>query len=98
MFYNVLNIPLKFSLREKCPNMELFLVGIEENTDRKYLRIWTLLTQCLTLTIIGVLYEFPMVSGVYISLSLQEEEGDTIVCYSNLFLVSMNVSKQSFPY
>ena len=39
-------------LLEKCPNTELFLVRIflysvriQENTDHKYLRIWTLFTQ-----------------------------------------------------
>ena len=43
------------SLREKCPNTEIFLVGIflyfpviQENTDQKKLRIWTLSTQCVT--------------------------------------------------
>ena len=43
------------SLREKCPNTELFLVRIflysiriQENTDQKQLRIWTLFTQCIT--------------------------------------------------
>ena len=43
------NLPL----REKCPNTELFLVRIflfsdwiQENTDQKKLRIWTLFTQC----------------------------------------------------
>ena len=25
----------KYSLREKCPNLELFLVRIQENTDQK---------------------------------------------------------------
>ena len=40
-------------LREKCPNTELFqvrfflyLVRMQENTDQKWLRIWTLFTQC----------------------------------------------------
>ena len=33
------------SLREKCPNTELFLVVMQENTDQKQLRIWTLSTQ-----------------------------------------------------
>ena len=44
------------SLREKCPNAEFFLVPIlrskfpysvqmQENTDKKKVRIWTLLTQ-----------------------------------------------------
>ena len=51
---------LKFSLREKCPNTEVFLVCIfpyldwirgdtvqmRENTDQKNLRILTLFTQC----------------------------------------------------
>ena len=39
-------------LREKCPNAEIFLVRIfmysdwiEENTDQKQLRIWTIFTQ-----------------------------------------------------
>ena len=53
---NWLNIwkNLLVSLREKCPNTELFLVciflysvRIQENTDHKKLRIWTLFTQCL---------------------------------------------------
>ena len=42
------------SLREKCPNMEIFLfyiflysVQIQENIDQKKLRIWTLFTQWL---------------------------------------------------
>ena len=41
------------TLREKCPNTELFLVRISpysvrmrENTDQKQVRIWTLLTEC----------------------------------------------------
>ena len=33
------------TLREKCPNTELFLVRMRENTDQKLLRIWTLFTQ-----------------------------------------------------
>ena len=43
------------TLREKCPNTELFLariflclVQIQENTDQKKLRIWTLFTQCVS--------------------------------------------------
>ena len=42
---------IKWSLREKCPNTEFFLVSIflysvriQENTDQKKLRIWTLFT------------------------------------------------------
>ena len=42
------------TLREKCPNTEFFLVRIflysvriQENTDHKKLRIWTLFTQCI---------------------------------------------------
>ena len=35
------------SLREKCPNTEFFLVRIQENTEQKKLRIWTLFTQLL---------------------------------------------------
>ena len=39
-----------FPLREKCPNTEFFLVRksgrIQENTDQKKVRIWTLITQC----------------------------------------------------
>ena len=45
---------ITLSLREKCPNTELFLVHIflysvriQENTDQKLLRIWTLFTQCV---------------------------------------------------
>ena len=41
------------TLREKCPNMEIFLVHIlmcsewiQENTDQKKVRIWTLFMQC----------------------------------------------------
>ena len=33
------------TLREKCPNTEFFLVRIQENTDQKKLRIWTLFMQ-----------------------------------------------------
>ena len=36
---------LYMPLREKCPNTEFFLVRIQENTDQKKLRIWTLFTQ-----------------------------------------------------
>ena len=46
-------LSMTHSLREKCPNTELFLVRIflysdwiQENTDQKKLRIWILLTQC----------------------------------------------------
>ena len=45
---------LPFSLREKRPNTEFFLVRIflyfdriQENTDQKKLSIWALFTQCL---------------------------------------------------
>ena len=41
------------TLHEKCPNTELLLiriflysVQIQENTDQKLLRIWTLFMQC----------------------------------------------------
>ena len=34
------------TLREKCPNMEFFLIQMRENTDQKKLRIWTHFTQC----------------------------------------------------
>ena len=41
------------TLHKKCPNTELILVRIflcsdwmQENTDQKYLRIWTLFAQC----------------------------------------------------
>ena len=34
------------ALRKKCPNTEFFLIRIQENTDKKKLRIWTLFTQC----------------------------------------------------
>ena len=44
---------VSLTLREKCPNTEFFLVPIflysvriQENTDQKKLRIWTLFTQC----------------------------------------------------
>ena len=43
------------SLRENCPNTEFFLVHIflysvwiQENTDKKKLRIWAHSTQCVT--------------------------------------------------
>ena len=43
-----------FSQREKCPNIEFFLiliflysVRIQENTDQKKLRIWKRFAQCL---------------------------------------------------
>ena len=46
------------TLREKRPTTELFLVRIslysvriQENTDQKKLRTWTLFTQCLSLGI-----------------------------------------------
>ena len=35
------------SLREKCPNTEVFLVRIFPNSDQKKLRIWTLFMQCV---------------------------------------------------
>ena len=45
---------LKFSLYEKCPNTEFFLVRIfpysvrmRENKDQQKLRIWSLFTQCV---------------------------------------------------
>ena len=47
------------SLREKCPNTEFFPVRIflysfliQENTDQKKLRIWTLFTLCVTLQLL----------------------------------------------
>ena len=33
-----------FTLREKCPNAEFFLVRTQEDTDQKKLCIWTLST------------------------------------------------------
>ena len=46
-------LKLQATLREKCPNTEVFLVRIfpysdwiPENTDQKKLSIWTLFTQC----------------------------------------------------
>ena len=44
----IYNYPVYFelyALREKCPNTELFLVRIQENTDQKQLRSWTLFLQ-----------------------------------------------------
>ena len=38
--------PSAFSLREKCPNAEFFLVPIFPYLDQRKLRIWTLFTQC----------------------------------------------------
>ena len=50
------------TLREKCLNTEFFLVRkspfsvrIQENTDQKKLRIWTLFTQCNLLATMGQL-------------------------------------------
>ena len=44
---------MEITLREKCSNTDFFLVRIflysewiQENTDQKKLRIWTLFTQC----------------------------------------------------
>ena len=37
---------VQFTLREKCPNTEFFLIGIFLYSDQKKLRIWTLFTQC----------------------------------------------------
>ena len=50
VFQNIQNslcfeITNKGTLREKCPNTEVFLVRIQEITDQKKLRIWTLFTQ-----------------------------------------------------
>ena len=36
---------MKFSRHEECPNLELFLVRIQEKKDQKKLRIWALFTQ-----------------------------------------------------
>ena len=51
---NFFSISMELSLREKCPNRSYFLVPIflylfeiQENTDQKKLRIWTLFTQCI---------------------------------------------------
>ena len=38
----------KDSLREKCPNTEVFLVRILPHSDQKNLRIWTFFTQYYT--------------------------------------------------
>ena len=43
-FFSLLNI-WELALREKCPNTEFFLVRMQENTDQKKLRIWTLFMQ-----------------------------------------------------
>ena len=40
------NIFGNFALREKCPDMEFFLVGIQENADQKKIPSWKLFTQC----------------------------------------------------
>ena len=53
-----------FSLRERCPNTEVFLVrnflssdSIQENTHHKKTRIWTFFTHCLFQTFCsGVLF------------------------------------------
>ena len=56
LLFNTVKENQKDSLREKCPNTECFLVRIflysvriQENTDQKKFRIWTLFTQCFTL-------------------------------------------------
>ena len=58
---------LKLTLREKCPNMEFFLVRIsgysvriQENTEQKKLRKknWTLFTQCNVLFLKFLRYAF----------------------------------------
>ena len=48
-FLNQRGFKITISLREKCPNNELFLVRIlmRENTDQKKLCIWKLFTQCI---------------------------------------------------
>ena len=46
-FNNSFHKKLNPSLREKCPKTEFLLVRIQENTDQKKLRIWTLFTQYL---------------------------------------------------
>ena len=43
------------TLREKCPNTEYFLVHIFPHSDQKILRIWTLFTQCLGLSLWNIL-------------------------------------------
>ena len=47
-----------FPLREKSSNAGVFLVGIQENTDQKKLRIWTLFTQCPIVLLIDYFKEF----------------------------------------
>ena len=60
-FNNSFHKKLNPLLREKCPNTEFFLVRIQENTDQKKLRIWTLFTHYLqynvALAIAGVIRE-----------------------------------------
>ena len=49
ILYYAINCTSRYlTLREKCPNMELFLVRIFLYSDwiRRFLRIWTLFTQC----------------------------------------------------
>ena len=56
---------LRATLHEKCPNTELFLdriflysARIQENTDQKKLRIWTLFTQCFGRIYGHIMYNF----------------------------------------
>ena len=46
-FFKVLQTTGTASLREKCPNAEIFLVHIFLNSDQKKLPIWALSTQCI---------------------------------------------------
>ena len=61
-------------------------------------KILTLATAPFLVILVGILSvcEFAMVPGVYILLFPQEEEVH-FWHHSNLFLISINVSKQYFP-
>ena len=39
------HVPIQKNCMKKCRNMEFFLVRMQENTDQKKLRIWTLFRQ-----------------------------------------------------
>ena len=62
--------------------MEFFLVQIQENTDQKKLRIWTLFTQCPNfdvrifneMLITNILEE--LLKNTKLALEKEEEEGD----------------------
>ena len=70
-----LSVSILYSLCEKCPNTEFFLISIlpysarmQKNTDQKNLRIWTLFTQSESNS-----NRFPRRENIEISLLVQKE-------------------------